>query len=208
MVRDDGMKDATERIIDMLFEEDAHKEGDFERLTRRVEEAIVRIDGRLAPLAHRTPSHPLAPRYRIGIMGWVDAADWDAAFDGEPEWAHAAYMLQLNTVMDARGIAMMLLAVGAEGLRATLDALFDRTPERMRWCHYCEADNRPLAAPGDGPRLIDVFGPACAGLPRPARSFVDRDETVDGTRILEVRVEARRADGSGIRRRMRARIRA
>lgn len=150
--------DTTERIIDLIFGDDTTQEGGVERLEREVSDSIKRIDGRLAPLARRTPSHLLAPRYRISIMGWVDAAQWDAALEDEPEWAHAAYMLNLNMVMDAHGIAVMLLAVGADGLRAVLDALFDHDPTRMRWCWYRGADDRHLSGPAGATPLTDLLG--------------------------------------------------
>ena len=61
-----------------------------------VQQLVQRVDDRLRPRLDPADLEEDEDVYRIGDWGYVRAADYEQAFEGEPEWARDMYMLDGN----------------------------------------------------------------------------------------------------------------
>lgn len=61
-----------------------------------VQHLVQRVDDRLRPRLDPADLEEDEDVYRIGDWGYVRAADYEQAFEGEPEWARDMYMLDGN----------------------------------------------------------------------------------------------------------------
>lgn len=72
----------------------------------------------------------IIPVFRIGDWGWVSEEQWDAVFDGLPDWAPVAYEVDANDP-DWEGLRDRIAAAVDQGGR---QALWD-------WCQELQDDN-------------------------------------------------------------------
>lgn len=64
--------------------------------------------------------------YYIGELGWVTEDEWDKVFDGLPEWARDAYMIEAEAAYDDDIVDDIAAAYNEGGMDA-LGELFGRT---------------------------------------------------------------------------------
>ena len=90
-----------------------------------VQQLVQRVDDRLRPHLDPADLYEGEDVYRIGDWGYVRAADYEQAFEGEPEWARDMYMLDGNEPdRDAEWVETYN-AGGNAALSLALDRQFD-----------------------------------------------------------------------------------
>ena len=87
---------------------------------------VYRVDERLRPHLDPQDLEEGEPVYHLGDWGYVRAKDYEAAFEGKPEWAHDMYMLDGNEPRDGHW-ANVYNRGGLKALGEELDQMFERT---------------------------------------------------------------------------------
>ena len=103
---------------------------------------MQRVDDRLRPRLDPADLEEDEDVYRIGDWGYVRAADYEQAFEGEPAWAQDMYMLDGNEpdrdaewveTYNAGGNAALSLALDRQFDEGRADNVFYTTaPELIR----------------------------------------------------------------------------
>ena len=89
-----------------------------------IKDMVERVDVKLTPKCRYENFQPYEGIYRLGDYGYVAETEYDAAFEGEPEWARDAYMLEGNGVGCGK-IARLHNDCGVEALSAYVSERFD-----------------------------------------------------------------------------------
>lgn len=113
---------ATSRLI---TEEDVHM-------------LVARVDDRLKPHLDPDDLEEGEDVYHLGDWGYVRAAEYERAFEGEPEWARDMYMLDGNEPDRDAEWADIYNGGGMKALGEALDRMFDE--DRADYVYYTTAE--------------------------------------------------------------------
>ena len=113
---------------------------------------VYRVDERLRPHLDPDDLEEGEPVYHLGDWGYVRAKDYEAAFEGEPDWASDMYMLDGNEPERDGHWADVYNRGGLKALGEELNRMFDE--DRAEYVFYTTAE-----APAEGFTLPDPADP-------------------------------------------------